>query len=253
MKDAILTAAKSIAREAGQLALDRFGGERVLTQKGFRDFVTDADYAAQTLIVQRVREQFPEHGFLAEEDDPTLCDNAEFVWIIDPIDGTTNYSRNIPVFSVSIGIAQAGIPIVGVVFDPVRDELFWATSGGGAFVNDRPIAVSQIDTLADAIISHDWSRSAPMREKMLQIISRLAHQTRSIRAVGSAAIALCWVASGRVDAYLNVQLSAWDVAAGQLILTEAGGKMSGFNAEPFALNDPDSWALASNQLIHASL
>lgn len=250
MHSNILSAAKSIAREAGQLALDRFDGDRKLTQKGFRDFVTDADYATQNLIVSRVREQFPDHGFLAEEDDATLSDEAEYVWIIDPVDGTTNYSRNIPFFCVSIGIAKAGNPVVGVIYDPVRDEMFWATKGGGAFLNDKPIHVSKIDTLADAIIGHDWSRSPAMRDVIVEMITRLVHQTRSIRVIGSAAIALCWVANGRFDAYFNPALGAWDVAAGQLILEEAGGVMSGFNAEPFALDDPNSWALATNRQIH---
>ncbi len=250
MQNEILEAAKSIAREAGKLVLDRFGGERELTQKGFRDFVTDADYAAQSLIVERVREQFPTHGFLAEEEDATLSDNADIVWIIDPVDGTTNYSRNIPLFCVSIGVAQAGDPLVGVIYDPVRDELFWATKGGGAFLNGQAISVSTTDNLADAIIAHDWSRSPTLRDVILQIITQLAHQTRSLRAMGSAAIAICWVANGRLDAYFNPSLSAWDIAAGQLILAEAGGIMSGFNAEPFALDDPSSWALATNQRIH---
>ncbi len=246
----ILTTAKSIAREAGKLILDCFGRERELTKKGFRDFVTDADYAAQNLIVARVREQFPAHGFLAEEEDTTLSDEAEYVWIIDPVDGTTNYSRNIPLFSVSIGVVQAGKPIVGVIYDPMRDELFWGTKGRGAFLNGQSIHVSGIDSLGDAIIGHDWSRPPAMRDVILDKLTQLIHQTRSIRCVGSAAIALGWVASGRLDAYFNPKLSAWDVAAGQLILEEAGGKMSGFQGEPFALDNANSWSLASNQLIH---
>lgn len=252
MQAQILTTAKEIALDAGKLALNLFAGERELTQKGFRDFVTDADYAAQNLIVERVREAFPDHGFLAEEDDATLSDDSEYVWIIDPVDGTTNYSRHIPFFCVSIGIAKNGSPIVGVIYDPVRDELFWATKGGGAFINGKPISVSKIDDLANAIVAHDWSRSPAMRDVIMDMLARLVHQTRSIRVIGSAAIALCWVANGRLDAYFNPALSAWDVAAGQLILEEAGGTLSGFNNEPFALDDPNSWSLATNRLIHTS-
>lgn len=245
----ILTAAKEIARAAGRLALTQFTHERKMTRKGFRDFVTDADFAAQQLVVERVREQFPGHGFIAEEDDDSLDDRAEYVWIIDPIDGTTNYSRKVPFFCVSLGVAHDGQMVIGVIYDPVRDELFSATRGGGAFVNGVPIHVSTVSDMNSAIVSFDWSRDVAVREATLQLLQTVALEPRSVRSFGAAAIAICWVACGRVDAYFNYQLSAWDVAAGQVILTEAGGGVSGFDGRPFNLYDPQSWAVFTNGAI----
>ena len=251
----LLSFTKRIALETGELLRDKWANaELVLTSKGFRDIVTDADIASQTLLTNRILEQFPTHGFISEEDDGSLPTEGDVIWIIDPVDGTSNFSRKSPLFSVSIAAARptndpAVIdPFLGAIYDPVRDELFLAAEGQGATLNGRPISVSGVDSLAGAILAHDWPREPAIRQNTLDIISDSIHQIKTMRSIGSAALGLAYVACGRLDGYFNLSLQPWDVAAGMVILAEAGGRFSDLQNQPWRTNNKISFG--SNQLIH---
>ncbi|MGB1252749.1 MAG: inositol monophosphatase family protein [Candidatus Promineifilaceae bacterium] len=239
-----------MALAAGKLIGDMAQKPLEVTTKGFRDTVTAADYAAQKLIVDLVRARYPEHGFIGEEEDDSLSDDAEVLWIIDPIDGTSNYARNVPLSTVSIAAAVNGVVVAGAIYDPSRGELFSAELNKGAWLNNTPIQVSPIDDIGNAIVSFDWSRSQANRERMLATLNNLAYEAKTLRSIGSAAIVMGWVAAGRIDVYFNFQLGAWDIAAGALIIAEAGGKVSGLDNSPFDVQDSNTWTAISNGKLH---
>ncbi|MEM7532826.1 MAG: inositol monophosphatase family protein [Chloroflexota bacterium] len=225
--------AEKAAREAGQIILQKREQPLQRISKGFRDLVTDADFAAQQCITEMVKTEFPTHGFLAEEEDAELPDVGDARWIIDPIDGTSNYSRHMTNFCVSIGVlSRDNQLVVGVIYDPLHDELFSATLGQGATRNRQSIHVSDIKELSEAALCLDWGRKFEERDLSLRTLSTLGHNVRTIRAIGSAALALAWIACGRLDAYLNYNLGAWDVAGGSLLVTEAGGTVSSMSGMP---------------------
>lgn len=244
------TVAEEVARQAGQLIRAKLAEPLQVSSKGFRDLVTDADLAAQQQITTTLRQHFPDHGFLAEEKNSELPSAGPVRWIVDPIDGTSNYSRSLPIFCVSLAVAVAEEVVAGVIYDPMRDELFSAGRGQGATVNGQPLRVSVTAELAEAIVGIDWGRHASIRQRSLDALNRFAHQARSIRALGSSALALAWVAAGRVDLYGNYNLSAWDIAAGALLIHEAGGHTSDLQAAPLRLveNTP---CVASNGRLHS--
>ncbi len=241
--------AEKAAVEAGTLIRQMLTQPLHVQIKGYRDLVTDADIAAQKLITDQVRSYFPDHTFLAEEKNSELPSGGEVRWMIDPVDGTTNYSRGIPIFCVSIAVAVAEQVVVGVIYDPMREELFSALHGAGATCNGQPLHVSSTTILNEAIAALDWGRQQTIRQNSLNALTIFAHKVRSIRAVGSSALALAWVAAGRLDLYLNFNLSAWDIAAGMLLIHEAGGLTSGLDGQPIPLveNVP---CLASNRVLH---
>lgn len=257
-----LQVAQSAALAAGKMAHEQWTQPRQIMSKGFRNTVTEIDFAAQEMIMAHIRAHFPDHLFLAEEEvdsadllppstDLTTIDKP--VWIIDPIDGTTNYSHQLPAYCISVALAVAGEVQVGVIYHPPLDELFWAVKDGGSYLGKRQICVSEIDDLGQALVAYDWSRSPHNRAKVLATLNHLAHQSRTPRTVGAAALTLCWIACGRIEGYFNYQLNAWDIAAGMLILTEAQGKTSAIDQTPASLAKSNSWTVSSNGHIHADL
>jgi myo-inositol-1(or 4)-monophosphatase len=246
------TVAETAALEAGALIRHKLAEPRTVASKGFRDLVTDADYAAQQCITELVRARFPDHSFLAEERDATLPRAGSVQWIVDPVDGTSNYSRGIPNFCVSVAVAANAQVIVGVTYDPMREELFSGVRGQGCTLNGQPVTVSPTASLADAIVSLDWGRRYEVRQASLLALLRFAHAVRSIRAIGSAALALAWVAAGRLDAYINFSLSAWDIAAGMLLIEEAGGAASDLGGLPLPLAESTT-CLGANRLLQSDL
>ncbi|MDJ0754045.1 MAG: inositol monophosphatase family protein [Ardenticatenaceae bacterium] len=248
----ILKVAENVALSSGKLLRRLWEEPRELTRKGFRDIVTDADFASQRLITQEIRRIFPSHGFLTEEDDETLPQEGEIIWIIDPIDGTSNYSRQMPNFSVSIGVARRqGLTLsveVGVVYDPVRQEVFSARKGAGAKLNGHPIFSALTKNPIESVFSLDWSHGRETRQATLNILGILAHEVKTIRAIGSAALSMSWVAAGRLDGYMNINLHPWDVAAGALIVQEAGGQITNFAGDPWHWQQMD--CLVSNGKLH---
>ncbi len=249
-EDLLLTAV-SIARNAGQLAKERWSQPLELTSKGFRDIVTDADIAAQKLITDAIRAEFPDHGFLTEETDSDLPAAGSIIWVIDPIDGTTSYSRSLPLFCISIAAISAfGEQLLGVVYDPMHDEMFTAIRGKGAWLNGRSLHVSQVDTLNDAVLSLDWCSDPALRRKTFSTLTKIGKEARTIRAIGTAALAISWIAAGRLDIYLNFQIKSWDVAASTLIVQEAGGTATTPDNIPMLWADVGDGVVVSNGRFH---
>jgi myo-inositol-1(or 4)-monophosphatase len=251
--DRLLAVARETAVSAGNLIREKWEQPRQTHSKGFRDLVTDADLAAQRLITDHIRQAFPRHGFLPEEENVDLPTEGDVIWVIDPVDGTTNYSRQLPIFCVSIAavVPDAG-PVVGIVYDPMRQECFSGVQGQGAWLDGRSLQVSPITDLGQAIIGLDWSHNKHRRQSVLDSLPRFAHQVYTIRAFGSAALALAWVAAGRLDGYLNYNLQPWDTAAAGLLITEAGGRLSPIDPSAPALRwtEKNQSAFGSNGRVH---
>lgn len=250
--------AESVALSAGKLARQKWSEPREINEKGYRDLVTDADLASQSLITRTIRAAFPDHGFLTEESDPSLPNEGPVVWVIDPVDGTSNYSRQVPTYCISIGaVIQQKVngdeqkrlqPVAGAIYDPMRDELFSAATGGPSTLNGRTIAVSQINSMSRAVISMDWSRDYQRRERLLSVLGRVGHEAHTVRAIGSASLALAWIAAGRFDVYFNFGISPWDVAAAAVIISQAGGTLTDSFGQHWQFSD--NTCIASNGLLH---
>lgn len=254
---ALLEVATRAARAAGADVRTRLGLPRTVDAKGYRDIVTDADVAAQGIIVKTIRDAFPNHGYLVEEADPSLATSGPIVWIVDPVDGTTNYSRGIPLFCVSIAAVAADPaggfrPLAVAVYDPLRDELFNAAAGQGARLNGAPLQVSRVATPAEAVFALDFGHSDSVRADSVAQVGRLAAEVTTIRAFGSAVLGLAWVAAGRLDAYLNYALLPWDYAAGWLLIEEAGGTFTLLDSPP-RLDRQSYPGLGSNRLLCSAL
>ncbi len=244
--DKLLTVATQSALQAGALLRRKWGQPREISEKGFRDLVTDADHESQALIVETIQSNFPTHGFLVEEEVATLPATGPIIWIIDPVDGTTNYSRQQPNYCISIAAVKRPSPqterqepeiLAGVIYEPMQDELFYASLGQGAFLNGTSIKVSDTASIEKAVVALDWSHQPEQRQLTIDMLQRIAHQVQTIRAVGSAALTLAWVAAGRLDAYFNLNLKPWDVAAGKLLISEAGGKLINLDSRPWHIAD----------------
>ena len=250
IEDLLLTAV-SITRSAGHLAKEMWSQPLELTSKGFRDIVTDADIAVQKLITDAIRAEFPEHGFLTEEEDSDLPATGSVIWVIDPIDGTTSYSHNLPLFCVSIAaISSFGEQLIGVVYDPMRDEMFTAIRGKGAWLNGSSLHVSQIDTVDEAILALDWCGAPELRRKTLDSLNQIGERVRTVRAIGTAALAMSWLAAGRLDCFYNFNIKPWDVAAATLIVREAGGVATYPDGKPMLWANVDDGVAVSNGRFH---
>jgi myo-inositol-1(or 4)-monophosphatase len=247
----LLETAIEAARQAGHILLEKFRKPQKINFKGLRDIVTETDLAAQARAIEIIRAQYPDHDLWAEEVSQTPDGASDYCWIIDPLDGTTNYSRGFPCFSVSIALSHQGEPILGVVYDPLRDELFHAQRGQGAYLNDDRIQVSTATRLMDAVIGLDWAREQELRYQVGQLVAQIAPEVRTLRNTGSAALGLCSVAAGWTDAYFHLSLKPWDVAAGSVIIQEAGGAISDLAGRPWRPGSGD--CLASNGLIHETM
>ena len=244
----MLNFAIRVAREAGQLLRDRVGTRIDIGHKGAINIVTDVDLASERLIRDQIATHYPRHQVLAEEGG--LADNSsEYRWVVDPLDGTTNFAHGYPVFCVSIALEYQGETVLGVVYDPMRDELFTAERGGGAALNNRPIRVSSVDDLMQSLLStgfpYDIKTSTLTN---LDHWANFAMNAQALRRDGAAAIDLCYVACGRFDGFWELNLGPWDTAAGTLIVTEAGGRVTDFGGNKFS--NYERQVLASNGLIH---
>lgn len=223
---------RQAAFRAGQVLGEKYGQPRKIRAKGPRDLVTDADTAAQMAAIEVILERYPDHHILAEED-PAASPGKDglwhipdgIVWIIDPLDGTTNYASTLPLVSVSIGVAVDQEPVVGVVYDPLREEMFEGARGVGATLNGRPLPRLAYVPLADSIICLDWAREPNRRSRAVASVVALAPVCRTLRALGSAALGLAYIASGRVQGYFHYGIQPWDCAAGVAIVHEVGGKL----------------------------
>jgi myo-inositol-1(or 4)-monophosphatase len=250
----LLNFAIQTAREAGRILADRLGRALQITNKSDIDVVTESDLASEKLIIERIRSYYPRHTILAEESGEAVVagpTRSEWKWIVDPLDGTTNYSHGYPCFCVSIGVERDGKMELGVIYDPLRDELFAAERGQGATLNDRRIRVSEIHDLNRALLCTGFPYDVRERPHFARHFSNFTMEAQGVRRDGSAAIDLAYVACGRFDGFWEDGLNAWDVAAGVLMIEEAGGRVTNFGGTPLNIYTPQ--VLVSNGLIHDSM
>lgn len=249
-KNELLSFATQLAIDAGQLAREMQSQKLEISTKGHRDWVTNADVAVQLMVTDKIQSRFPEHGFLVEEKDGRLPTTGNIIWIIDPIDGTTNYSRGMPNYCVAIAVMVNNQIEVGVVYSPINDSLFTAIRGKGSLLNGKSIAVSEGKAIDRAIVCLDWAHKPKARQETITKLSMLLHKIGTIRTIGSSALSMCWIACGRLDIYYNLTHKAWDVAAAALILAEAGGRTSSWNNEEWDMQKSETWRLNSNGFLH---
>jgi myo-inositol-1(or 4)-monophosphatase len=249
----LLNFAIQVAREAGSVLVGRLGTAQI-SNKGDIDLVTEADLASEELIIERIRSHYPQHGILAEESGEAVqvgTGRSEWKWIIDPLDGTTNYAHGYPCFCVSIAVECAGSIEIGVIYDPMRNEMFAAERGQGATLNDRRIRVSTIADLNRAMVCTGFPYNVRERPDFARDFANFTMQAQAVRRDGSAAIDLAYVACGRFDGFFEDGLSPWDVAAGVLLIEEAGGRVTDFQDAP--LNIYTKKVLVSNGLVHDAM
>ena len=229
------TAIKAARRGAAVINRASFDLDRVtVTEKKHNDFVTDVDQAAEAAIIDVLRKAYPDHAFLAEESGASanLHDENENVWIIDPLDGTTNFIHGFPQYCVSLALQQRGQVTQAVVFDPVRNELFTATKGAGAYLNDKRIRVTKRDKLIDGLIGTGFAfQNSDQLEDYIKMFRIMTEKSAGLRRAGAAALDLAYVACGRLDGFFERNLKPWDLAGGSLLITEAGGIMGTFKGE----------------------
>jgi myo-inositol-1(or 4)-monophosphatase len=242
---------EAVVREAGAYLKANLGRRVEASYKGAVDLVTPFDVGAQEIVVGRLAAAFPAHGFLAEEG-VARAGTSDCRWIIDPLDGTTNFAHGFPVFSVSVALECAGRLAVGLVYDPVRDEMFRAEADGGAFLNGARIRVSSVAELGRSLLATGFPYDVRLSpENNLDHWGQFIVRAQAIRRCGSAALDLSYVACGRFDGFWELKLKPWDVAAGALIVREAGGRVTDFEGRPFVPDAPG--VVATNGLVHQAI
>lgn len=247
----VLRFAETLAREAGTILKDGFGAPHRVTYKGAVNIVTEADLMAEDHLRGRIRAAFPDHDILGEES-PEVSTGSTSRWIIDPLDGTTNYAHGYPVFCVSVALEVEGRIALGAVYNPMLDELFSARRGGGAFLNGKALAVSRTGTLTESLLATGFPYDLrDSRDNNMDHFANMALRARAIRRAGSAALDLAYVAAGRFDGFWELKLAPWDTAAGWLLVEEAGGRVTDLHGGPYHLLAPH--VVASNGTIHPAL
>lgn len=238
------------ALKSGRFIKSSVGKIEKISYKGRDNIVTDVDKKAEAMIIKDILAAFSDHSILSEESAPR-SGSASYKWIIDPLDGTTNFAHAFPFFCVSIGLEFDGAMILGVVYDPMRDELFVAERGKGAYLNNKRIRVSKTAKLIDSFLATGFSYGLKRKDRNIANFRNLLTRTLGIRRAGSAALDLCYVACGRFDGFWEMDLHPWDSAAGMLIVNEAGGRVTRFNNSPYTPYEKD--ILATNRLIHSQI
>ena len=252
-----------IALEAGELVKKYYYKPNILIEnKGEKDLVTEADKACETFLLKKIKEQYPEHGFLGEEgigNDP----GKQYVWIIDPIDGTSNFAHHLPIFGISIALEYEGEITHGVVYNPISGEFFYAEKGKGAYLqiiganglktDPKKLAVSKISNLIKGLVATGFNPSkSETMERNMEYFRRMLHSAHAVRRLGAASIDLAYVAAGYFEAYWEFSLKPWDVAAGILLVTEAGGTVSKIDGQPYSYYTDDN-LLATNTELHPAM
>lgn len=238
------------AKAAGQILIKHFGNIcEPGSKSSYRDLVTKADLEAESYIIKKIKSVYPDHSIVAEESSSALEENNDYRWIIDPLDGTTNFVHNLPIFAVSIALQYKKETIVGVVYNPVYDQCFYAAKGKGALLNKTRITVSSCRTLSESLLVTGFPYTYDERwPASFRLFEELYGSTQGIRRLGAAALDFCFVAMGRFEGFYEYNLQPWDICAGDLILREAGGKTSDWGLSPLPLTGER--VLATNAYIH---
>lgn len=255
-----LEVARSAARQAGT-RLQSMRGQVRIREKGPRDLVTEADLEAQRIIRRALLDAFPDHAFLGEEqegDDAaaapsgTALAEADYCWVVDPLDGTTNFAHQLPMYAVSIALRRGGDLVAGVVYDPSLDEMYHGAEEAPAMLNDQPLATSACVELPEALVAASFSANVPRGSIEIKRFVEVMHGCQAVRRMGSAALNLCYLAAGRLDAYWACSVKTWDVAAGVLLVRRAGGVVTNLHGGPLDLDRPAFVAAATPEL-HAQM
>ena len=238
------------AKGAGKILMKYFGKlSNHSSKSSYRDLVTKADLKSEDYIIKMIQSTYLDHDVIAEESSTSLNENNDFRWIVDPLDGTTNFVHSLPIFAVSIGLQYKNETIVGVVYNPVYDQCFYATKGAGAFLNNKPIKVSSCNSLSKSLLVTGFPYTYDDRfPASFRLFEELYGACQGIRRLGAAALDFCFVAMGRFEGFYEYSLQPWDICAGDLILREAGGKTSDWNLDPMPPNAER--VLATNGYIH---
>lgn len=237
------------AREAGKILLENLGKVKKIGLKAKNDLVTEIDLLSENIIVDSIKTAFPDHGILAEEGGEHSKDGSEFLWLIDPLDGTMNYAHTYPFFSISIALEKGGSLIMGLVYDPVRDEMFSAELGKGAKLNGEQIKPSSSNKLEDSLLATGFlHEDESIVEENLLHFANFIRNARGVRRDGSAALDLCYVACGRYDGFWELGLHPWDMASGAFVVEESGGEVTNLSGGEFTTYKGE--IVASNNLIH---
>ena len=249
----MLNFAIELARDAGQLLLEKFDRGVAVHKKGDIDLVTEADLASEALIIERIKSYYPKHSIFAEESGNAVVIGGEntWKWIVDPLDGTTNFAHGYPCFCVTLALEHDGEIVIGVTFDPTRNELFAAERDRGASLNNKPMRVSATEQLGDALLVTGFPYDFKKREDFARHLTQFLIHSRGVRRDGSAAIDMAYVACGRFDGFWEEGLNPWDMAAGLLLIEEAGGQVSYYDGSKFSIYQPP--ILATNGLIHSQM
>jgi len=247
----LATAVEAVLR-AGDIQMASFGASIEVSKKGAIDLVTEVDFAVERMFRAMIAERFPDHTVLAEELGSAGQREGRFCWIFDPLDGTTNYAHGLPIFASSLALEIEGVVTVGAIYDPTRKELFTASLGGGAYLNGVPMRVSSTPSLLDALLVTGFPYTVHQAsEELVSLFAAFLSEAQAVRRLGSAALDLCYVAAGRMDGFWEQHLKPWDMAAGALMLTEAGGRITAVDGSRFDLRKGQ--LMASNGVIHDAL
>src|SRR5579864_3808189 len=239
-----------IAREAGALLAKYFERRVTFELKGEHDLVTEADRTSEQLVIDRLSAHFPSHSIVAEEGGGHTG-TSDYCWYVDPLDGTTNFAHGFPMYNVTMALEHAGQLVAGVIFDPERNEMFSSERGSGAYLNNRRIRVSKVGKIEDTLVATGFPSKKRHQNVNVHFYYQLAMVTHGVRRAGSAALDLAYVAGGRLDAFWEFGLNPWDMAAGTLLIEEAGGRCSGMRDEALDLDGP--YVLGDNGHIHHEL
>jgi fructose-1,6-bisphosphatase/inositol monophosphatase family enzyme len=233
---------------AGEIALGRFRGEHAIASKGRGNVVTEADVEVELRLKDMLRYEYPDHKILSEETAADTDASSGWTWVIDPIDGTKNYSMGIPVWCTNIGLCLDADPVLGITFDAVHEEAFWAVAGKGAFLNEHPVTASDRAAVASSVIGIDLGYDDALGSRQIELMGRIFPNVQSIRILGSAALGFAYASCGRLDLFTHLNVAPWDIAAGMLLVREAGGAASDRSGGPMRLTSK-AFA-AGGKLVH---
>ena len=242
-----LEVARRAVMAAGEVAVSRFGRPQKVESKSRGNLVTEADKLAEKAMIDIVRQEYPQHNIVSEESEPSLSGSG-YTWFFDPIDGTNNYYFGLPFFAMTASLARGEEILLGLVYDPLRRELFWAEKGKGAFLNDSPISVGRRTKLEAAFIGFDLGYSQEQRQEALRVARRLWIEMYTLRVLGSAALGLAYVAAGRFDLYFHRFLYPWDLTADILLINEAGGLVTDWDGKLAGVRSTQ--VIAANSTLH---